>query len=178
MLKTNIQKLAEMTVGIVDCYNKKYPGSIILNNDLTSCDAVIFFFFVILYLRQSKSGLEQGAKDFKKEYTNHFIDFLVSRFDFMTKIEEMFDNRSSFYERVVNKEYDPKNKFRALIEEFELIIKTDLIKRQYCPFSETSPLPLLGIQEDLKVRMEISLILKNLQGFVSPFLDDYKLSLS
>ena len=56
-------------------------------------------------------------------------------------ISKMVVNRLSFYRYVFESKSNIKDAVQALVEEFEYIIKTDIINGKYIPFSETSPLP-------------------------------------
>ena len=70
-------------------------------------------------------------------------------------ISKMMANRLSFYTSVFQSKSNAKDAIEALVEEFEYIIKTDIIQDEYIPFSKSSPLPILGFEEDLRCQMEV-----------------------
>ena len=72
-----------------------------------------------------------------------------------------------------------ENKISAILEEFEIIVKTDIVQNGYVDFSEESPLPILanGILDDMLCSTEVTSFYENLPMLLSPYLKDVQNSL-
>lgn len=68
----------------------------------------------------------------------------------------MFDNRTEFYDRIIMDKGGLTDGLPALLQEFELIIQTDMIEKKYVPFSSSSPLPLIGIFDAMQCHAEVN----------------------
>ena len=79
-------------------------------------------------------------------------------------IEAFLDNRFAFYDSVFVSKADMNDGVAALLEEFEYIIKTDIINKGYVPYSSQSPLPILSFDEDVAFQIEV-------KAFYNEFID-------
>ena len=70
--------------------------------------------------------------------------------------QKMFDNRTEFYDRIIMDKGGFTDGIPALLQEFELIIQTDMIEKKYVPFSSSSPLPLIGIFDAMQCNAEVN----------------------
>ena len=83
----------------------------------------------------------------------------------------MFENRMAFYDRIVEKNQDNKNILKILVEEFEIILKSNLINKGYSDFSETSPMPILDFFKDFEYSAEINSFFNNMPKMLAPQLE-------
>lgn len=148
--------LARATIETVTICEKNGTYNYLFKYKETCLDTVIFSCFLIRALCIMSSHNHSLAYDFSKEYIDSVISLAKIEFHTDEDFEKIFNDRADFYDRVFVKKTGIHNKIPAIIEEFEYIIKSDIIENGFALFSENSPLPILGIFEDMQCRNEVS----------------------
>ena len=138
----------------------KRKQSYLNHSELTRVDAVIFSsylnYMLILSDARNKNIASQVVGRYF-EFVKQILEEDGGCFDcdiMPATISEMVDNRLEFYASVLNSKSNLKEAVSALVEEFEYIIKTDIINGEYIPFSASSPLPILGFDKDIMCQVE------------------------
>ncbi|MBQ3069325.1 MAG: hypothetical protein IJD01_05210 [Clostridia bacterium] len=148
-------------------------NSLLNNSELTRTDAVIFAAFLNHLLIAS----DAKNKKISKEVIDRYLAFV---FQILKEdggcyehgipsltIKEMVENRFCFYLKIFRSNSNLKAAITALVEEFEYIIKTDIIEQKYIPFTESSALPVLGYEKDISCQIDA----KSFPAFVSRMLE-------
>lgn len=114
------------------------------------------------------------------EFSNAYIDAIKDgllntymRFN-QGVFQEMFNNRVDLYDRIVIRPSDSGNPLEDLAAEFEIVILTDIMEKKYVPFSEESPLPILGFMENMMCQLEANLLLKTTLAQAEAITSSYK----
>lgn len=144
--------------------------SFLCRSDLTKCDTILFTAFVIRAILIGTADNMQAARQFSENYVRQVIlgtKYLYSSTD--EYFNEMFDNRMSFYDSVFMSKDDIEERLDAITSEFEFIIKNDIIQKKYVPFYKDSPLPILGILEDMQCMAQVKSFFNSIPTFVSPY---------
>lgn len=153
----------QLSIDTVLCwqeFKEKANPQFLSKNDLVQYDMVLFACFITRasVIAHIKNGFE--ARMFDSKYIKQVLLGADSLFTPRIDINEMFENRMDFYDELIAEGKD----LSALFEEFEYIIKTDIINDGiYEPFSKSSPLPILSFETDFFVRTEV-------QQFVSSYI--------
>lgn len=156
-------KLLSVTYATCKCSINDNNLSYITRYEITKIDTIAFSaYFVMSFIAFYVKN------DYQKEVTDRFMNnfiYLIEK-DFSGKCygkgetcDIIFD-RFKFYASVlsnsIRKHEDYQTAFQDLIEEFKLIIKTDILRHgEYVPFSAESPLPILGFTEDFECTKEV-----------------------
>ena len=112
------------------------------------------------------------AVEFSKKYVQEIVDQTLEHYPSLSLFfEKMFENRMAFYDRIVEKNQDNKNILKILVEEFEIILKSNLINKGYSDFSETSPMPILDFFKDFEYSAEINSFFNNMPKMLAPQLE-------
>lgn len=174
-----ISSLASAIVQIPKSTEKQYEESIISSSDITCCDTILFSCFVIRAMCLNSAVTHSLAVEFSKKFVSEIVDKTLETYSSLEPFfDQMFENRMSFYDRIVEKNQDSENILKVLADEFEIILKSDLINNGYKDFSETSPLPILGIFKDFEYSTQIKTVFGNLPELVSPYLEQVQNYLS
>ena len=177
--ETDVYKLAVLTVKAIDMLSDKHSNMIIADNDLTKCDSIIFCCFVIRAFCLFEAASREVAINFSEEYIDSIKGLLKQKFISLNSyVSKMFDNRAICYDKVFASKIEPEDKFKSILEEFEKIIKLDLINKAYTPVNVTSPLPILSIDLDVKIRNESNMLFNDLPTFISPYFERVKQNIS
>ena len=168
-----VTSLADATIHLPDMVRKTKDNSLICYNDITSCDTILFACFVTRILCLSSASSMEKAVEFSEKYVSKVVTFIQEKYPSIEPFfEEMFDNRMSFYDRMVEKTVDKQKIFKVLVEEFEYILKTDLLRNGYAEFSESSPLPIIGVPKDLEYSADVISFFNNMPSMLSPYLEE------
>ena len=138
----------------------KQKHSYLNHSELTRVDAVIFSAYLNYMLILSDARNKNIASQVVDRYfafVHQILEEDGGCFDCdipSETISKMVVNRLSFYASVLNSKSNVKEVVSALVEEFEYIIKTDVINGEYMPFSASSPLPILGFDKDMMCQIE------------------------
>lgn len=122
-------------------------------NPVTISDAIIFM-YVILTTSVNNAGLNP-AKVFKFE--NKLNEKTISLiYQYMQGISaaDLFHSRTAYYFKLIKN--SSGDNLSSITGEFENIIKHDIVHKTFKPFSEESPLPLLGFNADFECHAEVS----------------------
>jgi hypothetical protein len=168
-----VTALADATIHLPDMVRKTKKDSLICYNDITSCDTILFSCFVTRILCLSSASSMEQAVEFSEKYVPKVVTFIQEKYPSVEPFfEEMFDNRMSFYDRMVEKTVDKQKIFKVLVEKFEYVLKTDLLENGYAGFSESSPLPIIGVPKDLEYSADVISFFNNMPSMLSPYLEE------
>lgn len=152
----------------------KQEQSFLNHSELTRTDSVIFSAYLnsMLILSDAKNrNIAKQVTDRYFAFVHQILEEDGGCFDDnipSETISKMFVNRISFYTSVLQSRSNIKAAIGALVEEFEYIIKTDIVHGKYIPFSESSPLPILGFEKDIRCQIEV----RNYPSFTTEILAD------
>lgn len=167
---SSIDNLAISTILLEKTIKLSATDSYLCKSPVCSCDTTIFTLFVVRVLSIYSCPTEEKAHWFSDYYVPLVIRGIEFRYaDSIPQLDEMLSNRIEFYDRVFASKADFPDRLEALLEEFEYIIKTDIIKKEYTPFSESSPLPILGAPDDNACRIQAANFFKNILRFLAPY---------
>ena len=141
-------------VGMFECQEKKF---ILCTSDLSCCDALFFAEFCLsaLCIRGSLGDVEE-EKILSRMYAEDILKIAQTKYSLpRDTLKKMYTNRIGFYSKIYLADEDKENIFKKLVEEFEYIVKTDYIDNEYKPFSASSPLPILGFEQEYYGRAEV-----------------------
>ena len=172
---SEVDKLAEQVACSPNNYSAKATCEYLGYSELTKADTAIFACFLMRAICLGSASSRESAQNFSDVYVRAFKRKACSMYfknDHAT-FERMFANRTSFYDRVYLSKHEIEDKLSAIIEEFEIIIKSDIVNKEYSDFSEKSPLPILsdGIFGDMKCRMEVISFYQQLPEMLSSQLE-------
>lgn len=136
------------------------------NSDYTRVDTIIFSSFIVRALCIMSGEDRHSASEFSNEYVSSVIDLTSNAFSLNTSIPTAFVNRYEFYDSIFAKKQGVDEKISAVLEEFEYVIQTDIIQNELAPFSESSPLPILGIDVSMQCSIEVRCYFKSLLNYV------------
>lgn len=152
--------LARKTCSIGAYLVCEQKNSFLNSSELTRTDAVIFAAFLnhLLIISEVKN------KDIGEQVIRRYLAFVCQILEDnggcfgenipSTTITEMLNNRLDFYSMILQSKPNLPASIAALVEEFEYIIKTDIIEGEYKPFSKNSPLPILGFEKDISCQKD------------------------
>ena len=126
--------------------------------------AVADSLFFAAFINAKKSTELIHYDNLVKKYTNRIYSMTYTLFKEKYDpsdefISELKSNRLFFYERIWNSKPSKEERINAVREEYELILMQDYSMRQYAPFSESSALTLLGINETMRCREEVQMFI-------------------
>lgn len=164
-----IEQLTIATIEIPDKLKDLAVSDFLCRNIITCCDTVIFSCFVIRALLVGTGTYGPKVLEFSDSYIEGIKKHLKEKYPSTTAFfDDLFSNRTQFYDRIFMSKPGIENKIPAILEEFEYIIKTDIISGKYNQFFEESPLPVLGMPDDFQCQLEVSNFFKLLPELVSP----------
>lgn len=141
------------------------------DSDATKLDSVLFSCFILRAICIMSTKNRTNATVFSNEYVSSVINMSNDLFSdsFNTAI---VDSRFALYDKIFAKSEGLENSISAVKEEFEYIIKNDIYEKRFAPFSESPPLPILGLEADFHCRIEINGYFKFLLSNVKEALDE------
>ena len=147
---TQVGSLSVSTVLSVLKEKDQNTQSFICRTSLACCDSVIFAAFLLRML----CLVDVSDQTIATEFTNEYIPLIcvAAKKIFMPQynsFDELFDNRIMFYEKILMSNKGSSDIMQALLEEFEIILKADVLYGKFVPFYPTSALPILGIDQDI-----------------------------
>lgn len=167
---SSIENLAISTILLEKTIKLSATDSYLCKSTLCSCDTTIFTLFIVRALSIYACPTEEKAHWFDDYYVSLVIRGINYRYgNSIQNIFDMIDNRTEFYDRIFMSKPSFDEKLEAVFEEFEYVIKTDIIHRRYVPFSESSPLPILGTPDDHACQVQISNFCHNILRFLAPY---------
>ncbi len=171
--KIKVDKLAEVTVDKIREYCSENRMAFTGRSDLTRCDTILFATFMIRFFCITASDNRKIAEKFSNDYVSGIEDRIQQVYARRIEdLSEMISNRWDFYDRVfMDKENDDEG-IAAVIEEFEYIIKTDIIEKAFVPYNEKSSLPVMSITDDYACRAEVQSIVMKIPELVSPYFEE------
>lgn len=151
----------------------KQKDSFLNESELTRVDAVIF----ATYMNQLIIASEAHSRKIAEQVIDRYVEFVCQILEadggcfdggiVPSTIRPMMKNRFAFYTQVIQSKSNITTGISAIVEEFEYIIKTDILERQYKDFSASSPLPILGFDKDFICQIEA----QRFPAFVNELLD-------
>lgn len=151
---TAAQELAYLTIEAADHILSKKDCSFLNKSKYTKADTLIFSCFVIRALGIMAASNREKAELFSNSFVSSFNGLARLKYALQPSYLEDFDERAAFYDRIfAQKSIDEK--FPAIVEEFEYVIKTDILQDKFADFYESSPLPILGFPEDMLCQAEV-----------------------
>lgn len=148
--------LATVTVEAVQTFKNISSSVHLCKTVATETDTILFSCFALRALCIMSTKNRAAAAEFSRKYIS-LIKGVLSRMNpLFQSFEQFFDERTAFYDRVFAKKQGLQERLSAITEVFEYIIQTDILDNGLSPFSETSPLPLLGIFDATQLRFEIN----------------------
>ena len=179
--KSDIEKLAEQVAIAIIKHSEKNDCKYLCYSEITKMDCAVFACFLIRGLCLGAASNRESAMTFSNKFIHEFIACAKNTFNHsdVNLFEKLFNNRVNFYDRVFMSKKGIDAKIDAILEEFEIIIKTDIVNKGYVSFSENSPLPMLsdGMFGDMKCHMEAVSFLQNLPVLLAPYFDRVQKSL-
>ena len=140
-------------------------------SNATKLDAVLFSCFILRAICIVSTRNRAKAIVFSHEYVSSVISLAKDLFSDSFN-PSIVDSRLAFYDRVFAKSEGFENSVSAVKEEFEYIIKNDIHENRFAPFSESSSLPILGLDADLQCSFEVNSYFKFLLSNVKGTLDE------
>lgn len=163
--------LATVTVIPVESMSSKEEYPHLLSSEATKLDTVLFSCFMLRAICISSSRNRNKSIEFSNEYVSSVINLAKELFEDCFD-SEIVSSRFAFYDSIIARNCSFLDSINAIIEEFEYIIKTDIIQKKFAPFSKTSPLPILGIDEDMLCKIEVVSYYKSLLEYVKNRMDE------
>lgn len=170
---SSIDNLAISTVLMEKTIKLSATDSYLCKSSLCSCDTTIFTLFVVRASSIVVCPTEEKAHWFNDYYVPLVIKGIKFRYDSeIPELDEMILSRISFYDRVFDSKDSFQGSLNAIFEEFEYVIKTDIIHKKYIIFGEKSPLPILGMPDDYACQAQVSNFCKNILRFLAPYYNE------
>lgn len=150
------EAVATYMLNFVDDFMDEKDIHFLNSSPLTRDETAFFATFAIRALALCAIGRGRSAVKFENGFMNAAKKRNSSQF------LKMVDERGEFYDRVLASKGNFSKGLSAVFEEFQLVIKYDIMKGKYAPFSESSPLPLLGFKEDAAIQQETEMFHRRL----------------
>lgn len=157
--------LATVTVEAVRNYKNISSSSHLYQTVATETDTILFSCFTLRALCIMSTQNRTAAVEFSRKYVSLIKGALSRMNPLYQSFDQFFDERTAFYDRVFAKKHGLQERLAAITEEFEYIIQTDILDNGLAPFSETSPLPLVGIFDATQLRSEINSYIEFLMDY-------------
>ena len=146
------------------------------NNEFTRIDAVIFAVIQSQYKLSYNANKHSVIDKINEMYANEVERLLIKNngcidCDISEEIiEEMFRNRYEFYKTIMCSNKDNHaSMLMKLLDEFEFIIKTDLLSGAYKEYRIDSPVAIIDYDRDIECQIELSFF----PAFTKYLLDDH-----
>lgn len=129
---------------------KKSKLSILLTNEFSICDSVLFCRFLFIHtLKQDNLDEKVNISELDKLIAKGLNNIYNIQFD---KSLSYFKKRSDFYSRIFAKVNDNIN---SVIEKLETLIEHDIVADEFVEFDEFSPIMLTDFDKMFSVKTEI-----------------------
>lgn len=168
---SSAKQLALFTVLAADRITSRNDTKYLNKSKATITDTAIFSCYITRALCIMSTHDRRKAELFSDTYISTFLQLSQESFSLKASYRDQFDNRVAFYDRIFMKK-SANERFPAIVEEFEYIIKTDIINRKFAQFSESSPLPILGFFEDMACQAEVASYFKFLLSTSEEYIKD------
>ncbi|MBE5777010.1 MAG: hypothetical protein E7326_05830 [Clostridiales bacterium] len=180
-LQSDIDNLAEQVALSINKFSKNKDLEYLCYSKYTKMDSVLFACFLVRAMCIGASTNQSRAIDFSNRFMDKFASSAQATHspNDSSLFQRMFNNRMSFYDRIFMSKSGIENKISAILEEFEYIVKADIVNGGYSEYTETSPLSLLpdGIMGDMKLREEAVSFFQTLPSIISPYFQNVQRSL-
>lgn len=171
----DVNNLALQTALSVNKFSQVVESEYLCQSKLTKLDSAIFACFIIRAVCLGASRNRALAVAFSEKFVQRFLVYAKDIYapDDIQLLQKAFNNRTSFYDRVFVSKEGINAKMKAIAEEFELIIKTNIVNDDFVEYCETSPLCILpnGLFGDMKCNIEVIGFYKALPELTSPYLE-------
>lgn len=167
-IMASAEELAFLSIIAADNFLNKKDCSYLNKSKHTITDTLIFSCFVIRAVGIMAASNREKAMLFSNSFVSSFNNLSHEKFTLCATYQRDFDERAAFYDRVFAKK-TAGEKFPAIVEEFEYIIKTDILQNTFAVFSESSPLPILGFPEDMLCQAEVATYFRSLLAATENF---------
>lgn len=147
--------LASRTVSAVQHFDEEESSVYLCYSNATQTDTILFSCFVLRALCIMSTENRQSSMAFSKEYVSDIREALSKKNLLNASFEKIFNDRTDFYDRIFMSKRGFDDKLSAISEEFEYIIMADILNNGLSPFSEESPLPILGIDKTIECHTEV-----------------------
>lgn len=129
---------------------KKSKLSILLTNEFSICDSVLFCRYLFIHtLKQNNLDEKVNISELDKLIAKGLNNIYNIQFD---KSLSYFKKRSDFYSRIFAKVNDNIN---SVIEKLETLIEHDIVADEFVEFDEFSPIMLTDFDKMFSVKTEI-----------------------
>lgn len=129
---------------------KKSKLSILLTNEFSICDSVLFCRYLFIHtLKQNNLDEKVNISELDKLIAKGLNNIYNIQFD---KCLSYFKKRSDFYSRIFAKVNDNIN---SVIEKLETLIEHDIVADEFVEFDEFSPIMLTDFDKMFSVKTEI-----------------------
>jgi len=161
--------LVRTTILAVSIFKER--NSLLCQSDLTCAETAIFTCFLLRALCIGAAHNREFALKFSNDYIAKIKTAIKQQYMIPEELfEDMFSNRTSFYDYIFSQFNGIENKIAAILEEFEYMIQFDIINKKFKPVNKHLPLSLLGIDDSISCQHEVNLYFKCLPNVVSPYL--------
>lgn len=147
--------LASALIAAVNTFTGKSEIEYLNKNKVTVADTVFYSAFVVRAFVLSSASRGSAVDQFDRGFLSQ-IQCQIAEIVPLSVAQPLYDNRSEFYDRVMRKHSNLGDGIGAVTTEFEFVIKSDIINDGFQPFSESSPLPVLGFTDDKMCELEIN----------------------
>lgn len=147
--------LASALIAAVNTFTGKSEIEYLNKNKVTVADTVFYSAFVVRAFVLSSASRGSAVDQFDRGFLSQ-IQRQIAEIVPLSVAQPLYDNRSEFYDRVMRKHSNLGDGIGAVTTEFEFVIKSDIINDGFQPFSESSPLPVLGFTDDKMCELEIN----------------------
>ena len=180
-LQSDIDNLAEQVALSINKFAEVKDLEYLCYSKYTKMDSVLFACFLVRAMCIGASTDQSRAFDFSNRFMEKFASSAqATHFPNDTSLfQRMFNNRMSLYDRIFMSKSGIENKIPAILEEFEYIVKTDIVNGRYSEYTEASPLSLLpdGIVGEMKCKAEVMSFFQTLPSLISPYFQNVQRSL-
>ena len=150
-------KLSSLPVSWVATVDESIPDISCCKNNLACCDSAILCAFLgRAFIIMAVGGVEA------RSVSEFFVNGAKNRISLIgwvgqAEFEEIFNNRTSLYDKVFMANQGIEKKIEAVLFEFEQIITRDCCNDKYEPYYETSPLMVIGYEDQMRIQGEARL---------------------
>ena len=170
--KNSVEKasveLANSVFQVIKNIQKNGCGEIICKNHLTRSDAAVYACFLTCFWLEEESCRSDKFKVITELFRAEILKKISIELGSFETAIAMLQNRIDFFERVANSKDTAREKITEVTEEFELIIATDLVRKEYVSYSEESPLCVIGLNTMCEAHIEITAFRKAIAEDIRP----------
>lgn len=146
--------LATTLIDGIQVFGKKSDNSFLCRSKLTIADTVVYSSFLLCAIIFSSVSNEKAQDEFDSGFLSVIQSYLTPNLLPLADARALYNSRTAFYDRTMRKSPSFSEGINSVNVEFGLIIKSDIINDDYMPFSESSPLPVLGFTDDKRCEWE------------------------